>query len=366
MADLASRIREAADELRFELGPRDVERLRAGTRKRLTARTRRRIAAAALGVSTLVAVGAFSIGHVLSPGERWVPSGRVAVAEHKALPLGTARIHVGAGVDLEIVGDTSTIRTDEVSHERVRVEVRGGTVRFDVQPQGPRVVEVWSGDVEIAVIGTAFSVAREDEIVRVAVEHGRVRMRCGDRASVLGAGARRECPAVAEEEAPAPVEEEASRPVRRPSWRALAAEGEFEDAYRVMRAEGAPLRDDPAELLQAADVARLSGHPRQAIAPLERVLRNHRGDPRAPLAAFTLGRVQLEELGDPRGAAAAFARARALAPNGPLAEDALAREVQALSRAGDTARAHQRAEEYVRRHPNGSRMRSVRRYGGLE
>lgn len=363
MADLASRIRDAAEELRVEYGPRDVARMRAGVSKRVVDRRRRRIAAAALGVSTLVGIGAFSVGHVL-------PSERVAVAEHKALPLGTARIRVGAGVDLELVGDASTIRTEEVSHERVRLEVRSGTVRFDVDPQGTRVVEVWSGDVEVAVIGTAFTVARDDELVRVSVEHGRVRMRCGDDASVLDGGARRECAVVAEQ-APAPeplpeVEEETRPTVRRPSWRALAAEGEFEDAYRVMSEEGAPLRDDPAELLQAADVARLSGHPRQAIAPLERVLRNHPRDPRAPLAAFTLGRVELEELGDPRGAAAAFARSRSLAPNGPLAEDALAREVQALSRAGDTAGAHRGAEEYVRRYPNGSRMRSVRRYGGLD
>jgi hypothetical protein len=54
-----------------------------------------------------------------------------------------------------------------------------------------------------------------------------------------------------------------------------------------------------------------------------------RSDPRAPLAAFTLGRVLLRELARPREAAAAFAQARALAPRGPFVEDALAREVEA-------------------------------------
>ncbi|MEO7092617.1 MAG: hypothetical protein ABI175_05150, partial [Polyangiales bacterium] len=90
------------------------------------------------------------------------------------------------------------------------------------------------------------------------------------------------------------------------------------------------------------------------------------GDPRAPLAAFTLGRVLLEELGQPGQAAEAFAKARALGGAGPLAEDALAREVEAWWRAGATDKAHERAEEYVKVYPKGLRIRSVRKYGGLE
>ena len=94
------------------------------------------------------------------------------------------------------------------------------------------------------------------------------------------------------------------------------------------------------DLLLAGDVARLSGHAAAAVAPLSRAVTLHPGDPRAPLAAFTLGRVHLEDLGAPRDAAIAFARARELAPDGPLAEDALAREVEAWSRAGEAEREH--------------------------
>jgi len=50
-------------------------------------------------------------------------------------------------------------------------------------------------------------------------------------------------------------------------------------------------------------------------------------------AAFTLGRVLLDELGRPSEAVDAFPLARS--SGGPLAEDALAREVEALSRAGE-------------------------------
>jgi transmembrane sensor len=99
---------------------------------------------------------------------------------------------------------------------------------------------------------------------------------------------------------------------------------------------------------------------------LVRAMTLHPDDPRAPLAAFTLARVHLEELGAPREAARAFARARELAPNGPLAEDALAREVEAWSRAGETETAHARAVEYTQRYPAGRRLRAVRKFGGLD
>jgi hypothetical protein len=76
---------------------------------------------------------------------------------------------------------------------------------------------------------------------------------------------------------------------------------------------------------------------RQAIPYLRRLLRDHPGDARAPLAAFTLGRILLAELGQPTEAADAFALARRLAPRGPMASHALAREVEAAARGGDAA-----------------------------
>jgi transmembrane sensor len=76
--------------------------------------------------------------------------------------------------------------------------------------------------------------------------------------------------------------------------------------------------------------------------------------------------VLLEELGRPGEAAAAFAQADALAPDGPLAEDAVAREVEALSRGGDASGAARLAREYLRRFPDGRKVRSVKRFGGIE
>jgi transmembrane sensor len=134
-----------------------------------------------------------------------------------------------------------------------------------------------------------------------------------------------------------------------------------------MTAEGpAAVRDEPGDLLFAADVARLSGNPQLAVPRLERVVRAHAGDSRAPLAAFTLGRTLLDGLGRPREAADAFARARRLSPSGALAQDALAREVESWSRAGEASLAHQRALDYLKLYPGGRREKAVRYHGGLE
>ena len=153
------------------------------------------------------------------------------------------------------------------------------------------------------------------------------------------------------------------RPAPPPSWRTLAQEGDYAAAYGALH-HGAPPPEDPEDLLLQADVARLSHHAAEAPAPLRRFLDRHVQDPRAPLAAFTLGRVLLDDLRDPRAAAAAFRRAAELAPSGELAEDALAREVEALSRAGDADAARERAAAYEARYPDGRRLPTVRRFGG--
>ena len=153
---------------------------------------------------------------------------------------------------------------------------------------------------------------------------------------------------------------------RRPRHRALSPAPRGEGIDRG--ASTAPVQ--PAEtaetLLAAADAARLQGRAEEGAALLRRIVQHHRADPRAPLAAFTLGRVLLMELGQPRQAAAAFAEARALAPHGPFAEDALAREVEAWAKAGDDAKARARARDYLRTYPSGRRVPAVRALGGGE
>jgi len=149
------------------------------------------------------------------------------------------------------------------------------------------------------------------------------------------------------------------------AWRNLAREGDHADAYAALGSAGIASEAQVAsvdDLLVLADVARLSGHPADAVAPLTRVVNEHAGDSRAPLAAFTLGRIQLDSLGRPAAAADAFARAIALGLPQSLREDAYARLVEARARAGDKAGAAAAAREYEQRFPAGQRLEHVRRW----
>lgn len=146
------------------------------------------------------------------------------------------------------------------------------------------------------------------------------------------------------------------------TWRGLAKRGAYSDAYRALAPVATKgVRDEPSDLMLAADVARLSFHPADATRYLSRVATGFPGDKRAPLAAFTLGRVLLEDLGQPARAADAFRRAQQLAPRGPLASDALAREVEAARRSGQHERAKQVALRYVELYPDGPQAERLRK-----
>jgi transmembrane sensor len=243
--------------------------------------------------------------------------------------------------------------------------LRAGGARFSVPHDPLRPFVVAARDVVIEDLGTTFTVRYvAADRLSIAVEEGRVRVRGNGTDTEVTAGAKLEVPVAppaAESARPAP----ASAPASVPSWRRLAERGQYEEAQRALRKAGAgAVRDDTAELLLAADAARLSGHPAEAVPYLERIVRGHARDPRAGLVAFTLGRVLLDELGRPREAIEAFARARAA--GGPLAEDALAREVEAVSRAGDVARCRELALLYQRLYPNGRRAKAVSRFGGID
>jgi transmembrane sensor len=270
------------------------------------------------------------------------------------------------------------VRWSEVSPARVTAVLKRGRAHFDVVHADARVFRVEAGTVVVQVLGTAFDVEdRADGRTGVSVTRGRVRVFWGDATRDLAAGESALFPpdaaAPATEHpapvpaAPAGVEPVAEAPSTRPGWRELAQSGAFDEAYLALRHDVPHDSDwNVTDLLLASDVARLSHHPADAVEPLRRILAAHRDDPRASLAAFTLGRVSLESMGQPHEAALAFAQSRALAPKGELAPDALAREVEACAQSGDTEGARALALEYVRVYPDGPRLHSVRRYGGLE
>ncbi|MSP62026.1 MAG: hypothetical protein EXR72_17180 [Myxococcales bacterium] len=310
----------------------DTGRARATLAGLLRRRRRRAIGRIATGLALAVAV---LVGAALGRSDR------------PPLPaLADRSLHFRDGSLATPLDEETEVRTAVDSPRGTTVELARGGARFAVAHNPARIFRVEADGAVIEVLGTRFIVERTPLGVRVEVEQGRVRASRDGRTVVLGDG---------ESVLLAPPE-----PAR--DWRSLAGEGEFDRAWQELSAQSLSLRT-PDDLLLAADVARLSHHPAEAVAPLERIVREHRGDPRAPLAAFTLGRVLLEQLGRPREAARAFEEAQALDPRGALVEDALAREVESWSRAGETGRAAERARSYAARYQR--RLGAVRRFGGL-
>lgn len=155
------------------------------------------------------------------------------------------------------------------------------------------------------------------------------------------------------------------RQVAAARWVALAGQKRFGEAYGLLRQVPIGSLSEPDDLMLAADVARQAGRPERAVAFLQRVVDEHPRELCAQLAGFSLGKVYLDSLDEPTLAARRFAAVRAMAPSGGLAQDALAREVEAWARAGASDRARAAATEYARLYPTGRRLAAVRDLGGI-
>jgi TolA-binding protein len=115
---------------------------------------------------------------------------------------------------------------------------------------------------------------------------------------------------------------------------------------------------DADALFAIADDARLTRDYRGAISALERVIREYAADPRAKLAAFTIGRIRDEHLQDLAGATVAYEQALSLGLSGSLAEDCYSRllrvlDLQAMKRLVARERVQQAAQQYLQRYPKG-------------
>ncbi len=350
--DLMRRIANASGRIDPGLSDRDVERLVAGGRRRRERRsTVLRAVVAAGATAALVLTGALVVHRA-----RHAPEAELARAPEGVPAADTKRIlRLQDGSSAVPLAPETQIDLVEERSDRVRLSLVRGRGRFQVTPQPNRAFVVRAGDVTVTVVGTVFTVERVADRVGVAVERGTVRVDWGAGSAPLTAGhSGWYPPLVTTADGPAAIPK-AARVSRSP---------------RGKVASSATARNDKdlgaAELLLAADRARVSGRVDEGAELLRQLLREHPDDPRAPLAAFTLGRLLLIELGRPAEAATTFAQARRLAPTGPFAEDALAREVEALSKAGLAADALARAQEYQRLYPNGRRLVTVRTAGGIK
>ncbi|MET0287947.1 MAG: FecR domain-containing protein [Polyangiales bacterium] len=277
--------------------------------------------------------------------------------------------------------------------DAVELELKRGRGHFEVTKNPKRRYRVRSGAVTVEVLGTAFDVIKLDEASsEVRVNHGLVRVRWAGGETLLHAGEHGVYPPAEKvsdapaEAAPvvevaqvheAPAEERAAPAIlrhprahharREPAreqreeagWRTLARAGKHREAFGALAEQ--PV-EDLEGLLLAADAARLSGHPREAAEHLDHLVRKYPQSAPARLAAFTLARLQLNELSEPERAARSFARAYALDPKGPLAEDAMAREAEAYRKAGKRGQAAEVATRYLAQFPHGSRRSEMSAY----
>jgi len=304
------------------------------------------------------------------------------------------QVRFGDGSVVQLLDESSVLDVGAASPSAVDVTLRAGSAEFEITPNPKRQFIVHAGIAEISVLGTHFIVTREAQRVRVEVTRGRVAVKLADGARQLTAGESSWFPPAdpTPENAPDAASSATSAAAPNASAAAVASavaaalptpsasvdgvssrrrfldhakRAEYREAYSVLEHAPDVIGNSPEDLMLAADAARFSNHPAQATRFLERVTREHAQSSVAPLAAFTLGRIYLSQVGQPAKAADAFALSRKLAPGGSLAEDALAREVEAAQVAGQPARARDLAEQYQRRYPNGRRLASVRKSGGL-
>jgi len=262
------------------------------------------------------------------------------------------------------VSDDGELVVKVATPQRIESVLATGAADFEVTKHPERDFVVVAGPVRVRVVGTHFRVERSGERTRVSVTEGKVEVQEGETRSYLEAGESRFFPSLVatNREEPHAVSSVGARA----RFLELARGGDFKAAYQIMAQSPAAVGSSAEELLLAADAARLSNHPEQAVGYLRRVTTEHAGDSRAPLSAFTLGRVLLSQLSRPGEAAEAFALARRLRPSGSLAEDALAREAEARSAAGSSARGRSLAQQYVASYPRGKHLPTMQRLATVQ
>jgi transmembrane sensor len=256
-----------------------------------------------------------------------------------------------------LVRDTQ-FAVEEDAHERVRLRLDRGRARFEVTPRPRRSFSVRTGNVTVSVVGTTFAIEVVADRVGVSVEHGAVEVDWGvGRKRLLANESGWFPPLVMSGESQAAEAQDKEPPSDIPVKPTLAPPS----AAPSSRAA----EPTAQQLLAEVDAARSRNQPERAVEILRQILREHPADPRAPLAAFTLGRMLLNELGRPREAATAFHEVRKKG-SGQFAEDALAREVEAWSRAAEPDRARALARTYLERYPSGRHARRVKALSGLQ
>lgn len=336
-----------------------------------------------LPLAALVASAAVSGGLNVEQASPQGPSGELGRAEDvdrgsapvevapRVFPLaGRSRLVVMPGAELLAVSDDPEV----AAFELVR-----GAVTFEVQPAPPRRFTVDCGLAVLELVGARLSIARDEGRLLVEVAEGTAevtgplvpdgsRLLRGGQSLVIAAPPGERADPGSGRSLRARVE--ATLRVARDDLGARAdraARSGGGPTESSAPAGAAPEKQEPrgaSDLLALSDQARLAGDRRGAAELLEELLEAHPADPSAPVAAFTLATLYLDELDEPARAAAVFERAIAAKLPGALREDALARWATALARSGEHGRAESVARRYLADHPSGHHAEEMRALGG--
>jgi transmembrane sensor len=253
----------------------------------------------------------------------------------------TSRVTLPDG-SLAVLSEGAEIALEPSPDAGARVAVRqaGGRVRYEVRHDPAHPFLVHASTVTVRVLGTVFTVAFRDRGVAVSVDEGRVEIFDGRRRMRLGPG----------------DELVVSQPEETAHSRSRRSTAEQESHRPVPEPPPSPADESTADAWMArADDARRAGNLAAAAEALQKLVDGHPKDTRVPAALFTLGTVE-RTAGHPEAATAAFARCRRQAPDGPLAEDALAAEATAWQAANDRRRAQTVAGEYLAQYPRGAHL----------
>lgn len=245
------------------------------------------------------------------------------------------------------VSPTSAGRIEVASASEVRVRLDRGAVRFDVAKNPKRRFVVLAGRVEVRVVGTRFTVFRE-QAASVRVEQGVVEVWAdGSQRAVLTAGqswdeavalAAPGEPAVGlppavelaeREERPAVTKSRPTRKMPPSKSKPGAPPAEAEEPLPAPLPSTVPaLPEDPSSLFRVALDARRAGRAKEAAQALHAFIGRFPEDSRAGLALFELGRLEMDQLRLPSTAIETLERAIAKGPQSPYVEDAMARLVR--------------------------------------
>jgi transmembrane sensor len=288
----------------------------------------------------------------------WPPSG-APTAEHTP-PVGDehARLVLSDGSEVHLETN-ARVQVEVDTRHRIALVHREGEAEYDVahRPEREFVVQVRS--VRVRVRGTRFTVALRDAWVEVGVIEGRVEVIAPDRTATLrdGESVRMRADAVAEVEPP--VEAHA------PSEREPAPEPRPEEPEETPRPPEPRVEQTLGfdEWLARADAARSQGRVDEAARLYRAALAAHPRDRRRAAALFSLGQMERAR-GAAAEAARAFDDAYRAAPQGAIAEDALAQSALAWALAGDHSRASEAATRYLRDYPAGLHAERMRNLSG--